>query len=68
MMSNAGREEVRSIDGPTPQPPLPPESTTTQVAGTTGLGAWQSQRYFWKLEQIDQRAASLAQAPVPLPT
>ena len=32
------------------------------------LGVWQSQRYYWKLEQIDQRAATLARAPVPLPT
>jgi cytochrome oxidase assembly protein ShyY1 len=38
------------------------------VAGTTALGVWQSQRYFWKLEQIDQRAQTLAQAPARLPT
>jgi len=41
---------------------------SAQVAGTTALGVWQSQRYYWKLEQIDQRAQTLAQAPVPLPT
>lgn len=38
------------------------------MAGTTALGVWQSQRYYWKLEQIDQRAATLARDPVPLPT
>jgi hypothetical protein len=38
-------------------------SSGSQVAGTACLGAWQSTRYFWKVEQIELRKQALAQEP-----
>jgi surfeit locus 1 family protein len=40
----------------------------TLVVGTFGLGVWQTNRYYWKDELIQQREASLAADPVDLLT
>ncbi|GLD91550.1 hypothetical protein PINS_up000083 [Pythium insidiosum] len=37
------------------------------VAGTAGLGVWQTQRYFWKVEMIEQRKKQLFHNVVDLP-
>ena len=37
------------------------------VGGTFCLGCWQSQRYFWKVDLLEQRRLALAAAPLPLP-
>lgn len=36
------------------------------VAGTAGLGAWQAQRYFWKVSLIDKRKEGLRLPPLSL--
>ncbi|TMW60537.1 hypothetical protein Poli38472_000579 [Pythium oligandrum] len=37
------------------------------VAGTAGLGTWQTQRYFWKVDLIEERKKQLKQNVVDLP-
>mmetsp|Transcript_33946 Transcript_33946/g.44789 ORF Transcript_33946/g.44789 Transcript_33946/m.44789 type:complete len:330 (-) Transcript_33946:668-1657(-) len=37
------------------------------VAGTAGLGVWQTQRYYWKIDQIEERRKRLQQVPQFLP-
>lgn len=37
------------------------------VAGTTCLGIWQTQRYFWKIDQVTQRKEGLEKEPIALP-
>ena len=36
------------------------------VAGTGCLGMWQAQRYYWKVEQVEERAQSLRKEATPL--
>lgn len=37
------------------------------VGGTFGLGCWQSQRYFWKIDLLEERRRALEAEPVALP-
>lgn len=36
------------------------------VVGTGTLGVWQAQRYYWKIDAIEERSAKLARQPEPL--
>jgi hypothetical protein len=57
----------REYSGPPLSSLLSDEFSLVQVAGTAGLGVWQSKRYVWKVEQVDLRKAALRNNPEPLP-